>query len=51
MSRDGWKAMPGQPRACAGCGERVTLKREAILLDIFRRLTSHFRCRPRTAKR
>ncbi len=50
MSGDGWKAMgPEQPKRCAGCGERVTLKGEAIWLDTFRRLTWHFRCRPRRA--
>jgi hypothetical protein len=49
MSGDGWKHMPGQPRVCAGCGERVKLKGEALWLDTFRRLTWHFRCRPRAA--
>jgi hypothetical protein len=50
MSGDGWNSMPGQPRVCAGCGQRVTLKAEAIWLDTFRRLSWHFRCRPRRAK-
>jgi hypothetical protein len=27
---DGWRSMPGQPRACSGCGERVKLTKEAI---------------------
>jgi hypothetical protein len=46
---DGWKAMPGQPKACSGCGERVKLNAgEPIWFACSEpRATWHFRCRPR----
>jgi hypothetical protein len=53
VSADGWKHMrPDQPRTCAGCGERVTLKGEAIWLKTSDPPQSwHFRCRPRSLNR
>ena len=42
---ESWRSMPGQPRVCAGCGQRVILKREPIWFDTFRLMTWHMRCR------
>lgn len=30
MSGDGWNSMPGQPRICAFCGERILISKQAI---------------------
>ena len=52
MSGDDWKAMPGQPRTCTGCGERVTLNAEPVWFVRFPvPETWHFRCRPKARER
>ena len=42
----GWKQMPGQPRVCAGCGERVVLGKGMIWFQTSEpKLTWHIGCR------
>ena len=40
----GWVDMPGQPRTCAGCGEKVTLK-GSVWFDTMRKRTWHLAAR------
>lgn len=51
MSGDGWNSMPGQPRICAGCGERILISKQAVWFKTSKPQTSwHSTCRKTKAR-